>query len=362
MKKKVFFILIAILGFGAILRFYNLEKKPFWYDETVTLRESSSPSLYKAITVNYEEKIPPGYVILMYLVRKYIGGSEFILRFPSALAGVLSILIIFILSNKLYSYREGLMAAAFSSVSAFYVHCSQEARMYSFLVLFTMLSILFWIILIKTVLKNTNAWLWGGYIFTAAFCCYLHYYGLLIIFLQGLATVLVLKNDPKKIKKFIFAYFIIFLIYVPWIGQMVKHLQIKSFWILMPKTFFFFGFLWRLFNQSKLLLAVACLLYLYLFVKLLYDYFRWHHKPEGFDIFLLAWLVGPYLIMHAASLIFFPILIPRYLMVSSAPAFILLARAITKLPMNYKMQNAISMLLVGIFLSGFLFLNSQLYV
>jgi len=353
MGKKVFFILIAIVVVGSILRFYNLEKKPFWYDEIVTLRESGSPSLYNALNVNYEEKNPPGYIILMYLARKCVGGSEFILRFSSAIAGILSILMIFILTEKLYSYREGLMAAAFSSVSTFYIYCSQEARMYPLLLLFTLFSVLFWIILIKSRSKNTHAWLWAGYVLSAVFCCYLHYYGVLLIFLQGLAVALILKNDRKMIKKFIFAYLINFLIYLPWIGQMVQHSQTRLFWIPMPKITFFPGFLWRLFNKSKILLAAACLLYLYLFVKLLYDYFRRHHKPEGSDIFLLAWLVVPFLIMYTVSLILLPVLIHKYLIISSAPAFILLARSITKLPLNYKIQNTICLFLIGIFLYSF---------
>jgi mannosyltransferase len=66
------------------------------------------------------------------------------LRLPSALAGWLCIPAIYLLGKRLYSGREGLMAALFVAVLWAPIYYSQEARPYSMLILLSILNSYFW--------------------------------------------------------------------------------------------------------------------------------------------------------------------------------------------------------------------------
>jgi hypothetical protein len=70
-----------------------------------------------------------------------IGDSEFMLRLPSMVFGVLTVLAIYVVAARLFSQLTGLIAATLLSVHGFHVAFSQIARSYSlllFLLLLTM--------------------------------------------------------------------------------------------------------------------------------------------------------------------------------------------------------------------------------
>src|SRR5215203_4282577 len=127
---------------ASVLRFYGLVIQSLRFDELATWRFASmSPSRILATTgSNGSDPHPPGYYLFIHYWMQLAGDAEWALRFPSAVAGVLSVLVTFLLGRRLYSAREGLIAALLMTVLWAPIYYSQEARAYSFLLLAAALS------------------------------------------------------------------------------------------------------------------------------------------------------------------------------------------------------------------------------
>ncbi len=367
-NKKALIVLILILILGSVLRFYGLENQSLWQDELMTYDVTNSNNLSDVIYkgIHFENKIP-GYFVILYFFTKYLGDSESILRLPSAISGILSIFVIFLLGVRLFSYKEGLIASALMATLLCPVYYSQEAHPYSMLLLFTMLSTYFWISLLEHLHKSSAVrhYTVCGYIITAILSCYLHYYGLYLIALQGLAAALVFIPRRKLLCAILFIYAPIVVAILPWLPTMWYHYNSGTFSHLQPPaTNYFMLYLVFLFNSGRLLLVVL-LLYLFLFLRILYT----NMKPKKYNearssllpaelLFLLLWLAIPYIGMHIVSKLSAPLLQFRYLIISLPAAYLLLSRSITQLPLRPWIQTAVAGLIVALFLHNLLFTNS----
>jgi uncharacterized membrane protein len=142
-------LLITILITGAILRFYGLNIQSLWLDELLTWSFSTQEKLVDVIKVIGEDSThPPMYFGIIYLIVKHLGDSEVILRLPSAISGVISIIAVFFLAKRLYSEKEGIVSALLMAVLWCPIYYSQEARAYSILLLFIILSTHLWILIL----------------------------------------------------------------------------------------------------------------------------------------------------------------------------------------------------------------------
>lgn len=79
----------------------------------------------------------------------YIGDSEFILRFLSALFGTLTIPVIYLIGRDVCGRLGGVVAAALLTFSTVHVYYSQEARAYVTVLFFFSLAILFYLYALK---------------------------------------------------------------------------------------------------------------------------------------------------------------------------------------------------------------------
>ena len=183
-------LLVVIVLLGGFLRIYGLGDQSLWTDELGSWHFSNFGTISEVIKYTAKnDTYPPGYYMFLSLIIKHIGDTEWILRFPSALAGILSIIAIFFLGKRLYTVTEGLISAALMAVLYIPIYVSQDARAYSFLLLFLMLSTYFYLpilaILKKNKVPNKSDIFW--YVFFSTVSCYLHYFGLYLVSLQGLA-------------------------------------------------------------------------------------------------------------------------------------------------------------------------------
>ena len=138
---SIFLIILA----GFALRVYNLTYHSIWFDEAVSIRWAQS-TLARILDVSMkleEDRLPPLYYLLLKFWTQITGSSEFALRYLSVLCGVLLIAVVFVLGQKLFSKRVGLMVAMLTALSPFLIWYSQEARMYSLAVLLGALGVLF---------------------------------------------------------------------------------------------------------------------------------------------------------------------------------------------------------------------------
>src|SRR3989344_8113170 len=118
MRKKFVVLLTVIILLGLLLRLYDLNKESIWVDEAYSLHYALLPSPNEVMAGTVEtEGAPPGYYLFLHYWINIFGSSEFSVRFPSLLAGALSIAIIFKIGEGLYERRTGLIAALLLSTS-----------------------------------------------------------------------------------------------------------------------------------------------------------------------------------------------------------------------------------------------------
>ncbi|MFN3640429.1 MAG: glycosyltransferase family 39 protein [Flavobacterium sp.] len=139
--------LVLILSLGILLRFYHLDFQSVWLDEIHTLNEAnpnlSFMEMYDLIKVT--EPHPPLYFILIKIAFSIFGYSTFVLRFFSALIGVIGILAIYKLGKELVNKQVGIISALLLSLNYFHLYHSQDGRMYALLFLTTVISFYFFI-------------------------------------------------------------------------------------------------------------------------------------------------------------------------------------------------------------------------
>jgi len=363
-KKNALLLLslLLILGFG--LRFYGLENQSLWNDELSSWRRSSYDSLFAVINKGARPDVhPPGYYALLYFVQRYVGDSESVLRFPSALSGTLSIFVIFLVGLRLYSYEEGIIASALMTVLWCPIYYSQEARAYSTLLLFTLLSTYFWISILSSLDETgrLSGYTVLGYIITAIISSYLHYFGLYSVVLQALGAVLFLARRRQTLACILLIYFPILLAYLPWWPAMLKDLGRGAVWIKPPPSNAFFHYLEFLFNRSVTLLLVVLTLYSFLLLRSLYDivqrneYESWKITLSSPGWLLVLWLVVPFVGVYVESVLSTPVLTFRNLIISLPAAYLLLSRSITRLPLCPRNQVIITFVLVSLFFSHLVF-------
>lgn len=131
---------IAALAIG--LRLYNLGEHGFWYDEVVTAHVTRLPTLGDTVAFvqSWGDHAPLTYMVTWLL--RGLGGGEWAVRLPFAIAGALSVGALFLLGRTILPLRAALIATFLMAVAPFAVYYSQEARLYSYLMLLTSLQML----------------------------------------------------------------------------------------------------------------------------------------------------------------------------------------------------------------------------
>jgi mannosyltransferase len=338
-SNKVLSILFCIIVLGSLLRFYGLDKQSFWNDEVASEVSSNQENLTEVIDSGVRPDVhPPGFHILLYFVEKYIGNSESALRFPSAIAGILSILVIFLLGTRLYSYKEGIISSILIALLWCPIYYSQEARAYSLMLLFTLLATYFWLLIIEALDEEPKLPIYSitGYIISSIILCYLHYFGLYLIALQGFFASLYFLLKRKKLIQIIFLYFIIASSYIPFLPIFWEQLHRAAVWIPKPTIAAFLYYLKFLFNNSFVLLSIVLILFfILLYVDIiLFAQLKNDRKKRASvlssDVFLLLWLVVPFSGIFIKSIFSSSLYSDRNLIISLPAAYLLLSRSITQ--------------------------------
>jgi uncharacterized membrane protein len=152
-RSRAFWIAVGLTVLAALLRFLTLGVQSYHHDEVVTAVRILPGDFWGAMeTVGSSESTPPLYYALAWVWTQAFGTAEFGLRSLSAVAGVATIPVVYLIGLELRGRRAGLLAAALAAVNPMLLWYSQEARAYALLVLFCSLSLLYFV----------RAWRSGG--------------------------------------------------------------------------------------------------------------------------------------------------------------------------------------------------------
>lgn len=135
--------LAALIVLAALLRLATLDEQSFWYDEAFTpvhVLHSGLGATLRAVV--HHENTPPLWYLIAWADARLFGDGALALRLPSAVAGVLTVPVVWAAAQQLGGRRAALFAAAIVAVNPLFVWYSQEARAYGLFVLVAALALL----------------------------------------------------------------------------------------------------------------------------------------------------------------------------------------------------------------------------
>jgi len=143
-RSRAFWIVAGLIALGAALRFATLGVQSYHHDEIVTASRVLRVGFGHAMdAVGFSESAPPLYYALAWVWTQITGTGPWGLRSLSALAGVATIPVAYLVGRELRGRRTGLVAAALVAVNPMLIWYSQEARAYALLTFFCALSLLY---------------------------------------------------------------------------------------------------------------------------------------------------------------------------------------------------------------------------
>jgi uncharacterized membrane protein len=339
-------ILLLILSLGAVLRLVNLGSDSIWLDEAYSIQFAHLPLPQLLSETASSDVHPPLYYLLLHYWVALFGDSEAAVRSLSALFGLLSILIIYLVASLLFNRATGLLSALLLALSLFHIEFAQEARMYSLLSLLSLLSLYLFLKLFDDEPRPLHL---VAYIISTSLLMHTHVYGFFIIIAENLFFFSLYFSRRESFKRmfvrWLLAQAALVVLFLPWLTIMVRQFERvqHGFWIPQP-TLNFLRLTWMIYAGSTLLS--------FLFIPLVAlgliprRETRGGHSTEeggaalssstrsaGFSVrekivFLLLWLLSPIVIPFVLSQFLSSIYLPKYTIAASAAFLILAARGI----------------------------------
>lgn len=251
MKRKYLVFLIILIGI--LFRFGEyIPNRSLWFDEAAVANKLSETSLLTLVDGRSRSNLayPFGF-LLAEKIAMFVAGnnSELVVRFPSFLAGILSIFLFYFLSKKILSYWSSLFATFLFAINPMLIYYSSEVKPYSFDVLFSIL--ICWIFF--KINEASTSFKQKLMCFLLVFISVWFSYGVVFI-LFGSGSILTLYYLFKGMRKealsiggllvvggisFIFNYFFI-------IRHFTFNLGLQNYWeFVYPPAMFFGGyFIW----------------------------------------------------------------------------------------------------------------------
>ena len=242
MKQKDRYLINLIIFAAFALRLFHLGTQSLWYDEGVSwyLTRFSFPDLVSWTAADIQ---PPLYYGLLWLSTRFLGQSEFALRFLSVGWSVLTVPLVWQLARTLLPYRSSAKwAAAVVAFSPLMVYYSQETRMYSLLVFQSVLaSWLLWKTLSDSLSRRQKQWEGFAYILVMTSALYTHYFAAFLLLAHAIYWVLAMGywgghqspvlNRQSLIHQFIMLFGGVAALFAPWASVLWARLgDDPSYW------------------------------------------------------------------------------------------------------------------------------------
>jgi len=203
-------LLLLILLLAWAWRLHGLDAQSLWRDETDSLRFATRPLAEALAMFTRPGENGPLYFLLLRPWLMAAGQSEFALRFPSALLGVLAIPLMFVWGRRWFGRAAGLIAALLLAANPYHLWYSQEAKMYALLVVVVMLSLMAF----TWAVERGRWWRWAPWMGFTSACFYIHVLGVFVIPLQ-MAWFLLVPAWRRRWPGFVLALAVLVLPYIP---------------------------------------------------------------------------------------------------------------------------------------------------
>jgi mannosyltransferase len=204
-------LLGLILLLSIILRFYDISTESYWIDEMYTITESQQ-SIQQLVTSGRLDQ-PPAYYLPFHLWVQIFNADEVSTRTFSVLAGIGSILLIYLVGRELFNKEIGLISAFLMAISWYQISFSQETRYYSLFEFMALSSFLFFIVAFKS--KRILHFVF--YIIASILMVYSHADGVFILIVQNIYFIIQIKKNKNQITAWLVSQALILLALLPYL-------------------------------------------------------------------------------------------------------------------------------------------------
>lgn len=142
-STKELYVFIGILLFASVIRLYSLGVPSMWNDEIIVLTTADRPIDYIIDRALGGVDTHPPYYHIFVKWMMYLGRSDGALRMHSAVAGIISVALIFVFGRRFFSVKVGLISAAILSVNQLHILLSREVRPYSLIIMLSLAALYF---------------------------------------------------------------------------------------------------------------------------------------------------------------------------------------------------------------------------
>jgi mannosyltransferase len=219
--------LVPILAGGALLRFVGLGKESIWLDEATSLiiarMNLSSVVAWAAADVH-----PPLYYLALHWWL-CLGETEFAIRALSAVLGVITLAVVYVLGRELFNARVGLLSAVLLAAAPLHVWYSQEARMYAMLTMLSLLAGYWMLVALRQAAQRRpkpygeSRRYWIAYVFAAVLSLYTHYFALVALAFFNLFALYWLWRHPSRAwRGWLAAQVVVVLLFLPWMPTLYR--------------------------------------------------------------------------------------------------------------------------------------------
>jgi hypothetical protein len=240
---------------------------------------------------------------------------------PSVFFASVTSILIYQIGRKYISFQVGLFSALAFTSSTIVKLISEEASVYSFLMLLSVLSMFFYLI----ILKNPKSKLGNVLLIIVNFLLvYSHFYGITIIITQLFFLLIISRNQDKIIKTILRNNIILLILFIPGIWVLLKRISfMKSHgsWLSKPTFDFFIDGFTNICNKSLIAIVFLAILIL------AYLLFAFKERSEE-SVIRTAWKLIPFwFFIPYLSIFLFSFWVPVFQarnMIFISPAFYLM--------------------------------------
>lgn len=355
-------ILPVIILSGILLRIINIGAESLTFDEIYSVRLAKM-SLGGIITETSYDFHPPLYYFLLHFWTSVFGYGEIAVRMLSVVFGVLGIWAAYVFAKLIFDKKTGIFAAFLFSFSYMNILASQETRMYSMLVLLSILSMYF----LLRMLSNRGNYVWIPYLATNILLLHTHVYSFFIlaaeVFYFFSLSFYSKRRFMDNLIRFVSVQALTAMVFIPWFFVLYRQFIVAQKYLWIPKASIF-QIPEALIEYSGSLLMSLIMIPLLIFsvfqisrvlkVNAMGKFagnfedieFRLSLVNTGEAYFLFIWMSLPVLIPFILSQFLSPIFLVKYTLASCAAFIFLAARGLNNITSRYLRLSLIVLIVI----------------
>ena len=222
MTSREAMVVGLVLAGALALRLWGLDSERIWLDEATSVFLAKMP-LARMVDWTAVDIHPPLYYALLHSWLA-LGDGEWQIRLLSVVLGVGSVAVLYALARRLLNVWVATASCLLLATSPLHVWYSQEARMYTMLAFFGLITSY----LMVTALLDRRRWAWLLYALCATAMIYTHYYGFFVLLAEvAFAMYLLWHGDIERqtLLAWLGLHAVVAIAFLPWFPVAIQQVR-----------------------------------------------------------------------------------------------------------------------------------------